>query len=181
MCPNIYFNLFNARMWPFLFVEKTWVTLFASLSTCCIRNINFWITVRYTWSWTSSLNLITNSTHFIGLPLNFGTSILRRLCCTNHIIGISNLLLLVIRMFLRDHVHWANLSRNLLHWEQYLHLHILYFLGNGEPYPKSSPFLVFLSYLGIPPEVFGNIFFFSSSFPVEVGSLFLFMKLWICG
>ena len=154
------------------------MALFASPSTCCIRNINFGFTVRYTWSWTSSLNLITNSTHFIELSLNFGTSILERFCCTSHIIAISELAVVGDSMFLRDHVHWANLSRNLLHWEQYLCLHILYFLGNGESYPShphSWCFFFILVYLQ------KYIFFFSSSSPVAVGSLFLFMKLRICG
>ena len=56
------------------------------------------------------------------------------------------------------HVDSADLSRNPLHWEQYLCLHILCLLGNSELFSTSSPFLVFLSYLGILLEVFDNIY-----------------------
>ena len=80
-------------------------------------------------------------------------------------------------MFLRDHVYWACISTNLLHWEQYLCLPIQCFLGNGEPFHTSSLHLVFISYVGILAEVFDHIyFFFFSFFLVTVNSLFLVFK-----
>ena len=113
-------------------------------------------TVRYAWSRTSFLNLITNSIHFIALPLKFGTSILGRLCCTNHITGISELAVagdscvFERSCALSTSIQESTSLRPILM--------SLYSMLNGEPNPKSSPFLVFLSYLGIPLEIFDNLY-----------------------
>ena len=68
------------------------MTPFASPSTCCIRNINFWFNVKIhlIMSEFSELHHKFNPFHTITVKF-FGTSILGRLCCTSNIIGISEL------------------------------------------------------------------------------------------